>query len=80
MEPARGAPVGVLGLVCSYRQAMAIRHKDLAADAPRRGMLRGEGPGAGQCLPSPSIPPATQRSQPPQTIKATIKTVPSRPF
>lgn len=50
MELAWGAPVGFLGLVCSYQQAMAIRHKDLAVDAPRHGMLRGEGPGAGQCL------------------------------
>lgn len=54
VEPvlAQDAPTGFLGLVCSYRQAMAIQHKDLAADAPTRGMLQGEGSGAGRCLSS----------------------------
>lgn len=68
--------MGFLGLVCSYQQAMAIRHEDLAVDVPRHGMLRGEGPGTGQRLPSLSIPQPPEGLNPPKSLRPPLKPSP----
>lgn len=77
MELARGAPVGFLGLVCSYQQAMAIRHEDLAADALRRGTFH---EGKGQELASashPCPPPGHPKiSTPPKSLRPPLKPSP----